>query len=316
MNTERKVGVVAIAGRPNAGKSTLLNKILGSTLSIVTPKAQTTRERVLGILTEKKGQILFVDTPGIHHAKEGGINEFMMKEVKGALEGVDAVWFLLDPESKIQAEEKVIALLAGLGPNVPVYLVFNKVDLLKRGSDRVKKHALELLELVVKKSKEAGIQLKGPFEISAKTGRGVEDLLNPTWEELKVGPLLYSDEEQLSDRPTKFFVAEMIREQLFHFLGEELPYSCAVEVEKFQEDAKPLRVEAVIHVERDSQKGMVIGAKGAKIKEIGTAARGRIEKFLGTKIFLGLRVDVLKDWSKEAKHLKALGYALGSEVSR
>lgn len=316
MSTQRKVGVVAIAGRPNAGKSTLLNKILGSNLSIVTPKAQTTRERVLGILTEAKGQVLFVDTPGIHQAKEGGINAFMMKEVKEAFEGVDAIWYVLDPGSKIQAEEKVIELLAAQKTGLPIYLLLNKIDLLKRATDAQKKTALALFELVVTKVRAAGLNLEGPFEISAKTGKGVPELLDATWAVLKTGDLLYPDEEQLSDRPTKFFVAEMIREQLFHCLGDELPYSCAVEVEKFEEDAKPIRIEAVIHVERDSQKGMVIGAKGAKIKEIGTGARTAIEKFLGAKIFLGLKVSVLKDWSREAKHLKALGYALGSEVSR
>lgn len=308
-----KSGMIAIAGRPNAGKSTLLNRVIGSRLSIVTPKAQTTRDRVLGILTEKQGQIVFVDTPGIHRAKEGGINAYMMSQVREAIEGVDAVWYMVDPSSKIEPERAVLDLLAKAlpkGDEAPaVYVVFNKSDL-KMGAfapEAVEKFAQELKS----EAKERGITIEGdPVRISARKGKGVEELLKASWTKIGKGPLLYPDEEQLSDRPTRFFVGEMIREQLLLQLGEEIPYSCAVEIEKFDEKSKPPRIEAVIHVERDSQKGMVIGKGATKIKEIGSAARKEIEDFVGEKVFLGLRVKVLKDWSKDAETLKRLGYVL------
>lgn len=299
----RKAGYVAIAGRPNAGKSTIMNALLGSELSIVTPKAQTTRERVHGIYTEKPGQIVFVDTPGIHRAKEGGINAFMMSEVRSALDAPDLIWYLVDPDSAAKHEETVLEVLERT--KAPVYVIFNKADL-KRAHEKLPVFEPELLAAAAAR----GIEIKAVFKLSALKKRGLEPLLKATWNLLPTGPFFYPDEEQMSDKPTKFFVSEKIREQLFWKLGEELPYGCAISIETFAEDAVPLRIEATIHVERESQKGMVIGAGGAKIKEIGTAARGNIEKFLGTKIFLGLKVNVLKDWSKDPERLRALGYDL------
>lgn len=300
---DRKAGYVAIAGRPNAGKSTLMNALLGSELSIVTPKAQTTRERVHGIYTEKEGQIVFVDTPGIHRAKEGGINAYMMSEVRSALDSPDLIWYLVDPDSAAKHEETVLEILEKT--RSPVYLIFNKFDL-KRTHEKLGMFETEILEA----AKARGIEIKEVFKLSALKKRGLEPLLKTTWNFLPAGPFFYPDEEQMSDKPTKFFVSEKIREQLFWLLGEELPYCCAISIEKFDESATPLRIEATIHVERDSQKGMVIGAGGAKIKEIGSAARANIEEFLETKIFLGLKVNVLKDWSKDPNRLRALGYDL------
>lgn len=302
----RKSGFVAIAGRPNAGKSTLLNALLGTELSIVTPKAQTTRERVLGILTEDKGQIVFVDTPGIHRAKDGGINEYMVNEARESFKGANVVWYIVDPRSGVEHEALVLDLLKEA--ESPVRILLNKVDMKEQSTVP---STLERFEKELRAEAESrGIELSGVDRVSALKKSGLDTLMEKTWADLPEGPLYYPDEEQMSDRPVKFFVAEKVREQLFHQLGEELPYSCAVEIEKFDEQVKPPRIEAVIHVERDSQKGMVIGKGGAKIKSIGQHARKQIEKFMGQHVFLGLKVKVLKDWTKDAEALKRMGYNL------
>jgi GTP-binding protein Era len=299
----RKSGFVAIAGRPNAGKSTLLNSILGTTLSIATPKAQTTRERVNGVYTEKEGQMVFVDTPGIHKAKVGGINEYMMNEVKAALDEPDLVWYMVDPGTLPKHELPVIELLKKTGK--PIFMIFNKLDI-----KSAQNNMCHLESALMRTIEESGLKITKIFKLSALKKRGVDELLQASWEVLPEGPFFFEDEDQLSDRPTRYFVSEKIREQLLLKLGDELPYSCAIQIEKFAEDAKPPRIEALIHVERDSQKGMVIGEGGKKIKEIGSAARGEIERFLGTKVFLGLNVKVTHEWSRNRETLKRLGYDL------
>ncbi|MCC7441439.1 MAG: GTPase Era [Bdellovibrionales bacterium] len=311
----RKSGMVAIAGRPNAGKSTLLNRVVGEELSIVTPKAQTTREQLRGILNaEAHGQMVFVDTPGIHRAREGGINEAMVHQARMALEAPDAVWYLVDPLSRLEHEEPVIELLKGV--KAPVWVVLNKSDrpvpnprpsaepvapIL--GSD-------EGLASLMKALVDSGLRLEGTRKISALKGEGVAELLAETWAALPEGEPLYPTDDSLSDRPLRFFVSEKIREQLYLQLGEELPYACAVEVESYQEGTALDRVSAILHVERDSQKGMVIGKGGAKIKGIGSCARRSIETFVGKKVHLELRVSVWKDWSKNREALKRLGLDL------
>ncbi|MCM2322481.1 MAG: GTPase Era [Oligoflexia bacterium] len=303
-----KSGFIAIIGRPNAGKSTLLNLVLGANVSIVTPKAQTTRERVLGILTEKCGQIVFVDTPGIHRAKEGGINAFMVNEAREALEGPSLIWYLVDPSSAPKHEQAVLELLAG--STVPVILLFTKIDVL-RAPQRA---ALDRFEAEMKAAlSEKHIVVAGTMRISARKSQGIKELVAQSWDRMPEGPLHYPDEEQISDRPVRFFVAEKIREQLLLQLGQELPYSCAVEIEKFEEpsgEKRLTRIEAIIHVERESQKGMVIGKGGTKIKDIGQAARAEIERFIEGPAFLGLRVKVLKEWTRDAEALKKMGYHL------
>lgn len=308
----RKSGFVAIAGRPNAGKSTLLNRILGSSLSIVTPKAQTTRERTLGILTEEQGQIVFVDTPGIHRAKPGGINEFMVEEARSALEAPTVVWYMIDPRSELKHEEAVIELLAKQAgkDSGKVFLVMNKCD----GPNRPAKANIDGFFAAIKGALKAhGIDVAYQAWISALKGDGVDELLSKTWEQIPEGPLYFPDEDQLSDRPMRFFVAEKIREQLLLQLGEEIPYSCAVEITSFQESLPVPRIESIIYVERDSQKGMVVGQGGVKIKGIGSVARGQIEKLMGQKVFLGLQVKVLKDWSRDPEALRRLGYNIPRE---
>ena len=300
-----KSGCVAIIGRPNVGKSTLINRLLGTAVSIVTPKAQTTRDRVLGILTEpEKGQLVFIDTPGIHRAKEGGLNQVMVREAQDALEGPDLVWYLLDPSSAPEHEKGVLELLKGV--QAPIYLILNKSDAKYFDSERND----QFLERLRAEGESLGLKFEKTFQISAKRGDCVEELVNASWEKIPVGEMLYPDPDQISDRPIRFFVAEKIREQLLMCLGEEVPYCCAVEIVNFNENSKPVRIEAVIHVERDSQKGIVIGKGGSKIREIGQNARAQIEEFLGTPIFLGLQAHVLKDWSRDARSLERLGYHL------
>lgn len=322
----KKSGYVAIIGRPNAGKSTLLNAILDTELSIVSPKAQTTRERVQGIYSEERGQIVFVDTPGIHQAKEGGINEYMVQEARQSLDAPDVIWYLVDPNSKIEAELAVINLLekfhwkhAKSDPTMdstlaekttqsaPVMLVFSKSDQ-PGAKDRVSTLRYQIFDEL----ESRGIQAKPQdFEVSGLKKKSITHLLGVTFATLPEGQPFYPDDTQMSDRPMKFFAAEKVRQQLFSCLGEELPYSCAVEVTRYSEDVIPVRIEATIHVERESQKGMVIGKGGLKIKEIGQQARAEIEKMVGQKIFLGLQVNFLKDWSKDKKQLKRMGYVLG-----
>lgn len=324
-----KSGFIAIIGRPNAGKSTLLNSVLGSKISIVTPKAQTTRERVLGILTEKKlgqeklgeetqDQIVFIDTPGIHKAKEGGINAYMVQEAREAIEAPHAIWYVIDPSSIIEGvkhEATVINLLTEAYQKYDsqsrpaLFVLINKLDRLgKSAKERIAPPLEELQNLL----RDQNLPVQKILWISALENSGVDELLQESWSQMPEGPLYYPDAEQLSDRPTRFFVGEKIREQLFMKLGDEIPYSCAVEIEKFEEPkVKNLtRIEAMIYVERDSQKGIVVGKGGKKIKEIGQAARMEIEAFLGGPVFLGLRVKVLKDWSRDAESLKKMGYFL------
>lgn len=300
-----KSGFVAIVGRPNVGKSTLLNELLGSMLSIVTPKAQTTRERVLGILTEKVGQIVFVDTPGIHKAKDGGINEFMVSEAREALNGPSVIWYLVDPKSGMEHEKPVVDMIVRSAKKVPVFLIFNKLDLISKIKDEA---VLVFQKLLYDAMKEAGLTVQAEMRISALKKIGTKELLEQTWALMPEGPLYYEDPDQLSDRPTRFFVSEKIREQLLLKLGDELPYSCGVEIDSFDEKAKPPRIEATIYVERESQKGIVVGKGGAKIKEIGQSARKTIEEFLGEHIFLGLKVKLLKDWTRDKQSMERMGY--------
>jgi GTP-binding protein Era len=305
-----KAGYVAIIGRPNAGKSTLLNAVLGAQISIVTPKAQTTRERILGIYTdEKKGQIVYIDTPGIHKAREGGINEYMVQEAKEALEAPNLIWYLVDPYSSLEHEKAVIELLVQ-APRMPLFLLMNKMDCIgKKRQEQVDQFQKGLEEALI----ENGILLKKSYRLSALNEEGLTEFLNDSWSLIPEGPFFYPDPDQISDRPTRFFAAEKIREQLFHCLGDEIPYSCAVEVTSFKEDVKPVRIEATIFVERESQKGIVIGQGGKKIKEIGQEARQEIEKFIGEQIFLGLKVELKRNWTQDPRELKRIGYALPSK---
>ena len=302
-----KSGLVVLLGRPNVGKSTFLNQVLKDNISIVTPKAQTTRDQVRGIVNEARGQLVFIDTPGVHRAKEGGINEFMLQEVKRALDGPDLVLYLIDPNSKREAE--LITLEYLKKADAKLMVIVNKADLRKKYEglfDWLNDWFAELSrELEITKCKVIGMR-----EISAQRDKGVPELMDEIFAMMPEGHPLYDDPEALTDRSLRFIVAELIRKQLFMHLGDEIPYSCAVEIESFLENKKPVQISAMIYVERDSQKGMVIGAGGKKIKEIGIAARAEIEKLMGEKIFLELRVKVMEAWTSESRKMKQLGYEL------
>jgi GTP-binding protein Era len=308
-----KSGMVVLLGRPNVGKSTFLNAVLKDEISIVSPKAQTTRDQIRGIVTEERGQIVFIDTPGVHRAREGGINEFMIQEVKRALDGPDLILYLLDPYSKIEAEAMLLDHLKA--SDAKCMMIINKSDLMTRVTDRFDwlNEWKTTVEEVLAKTR---CEYLGFREISAEKDAGVKELISEIFELLPEGPPLYDDPDALTDRSSRFVVSELIRKQLFMNLGDELPYSCAVEIESFQETKKPIVIQAMIYVDRESQKGMVIGAGGKKIKDIGTGARVEIEKLLDEKVFLELRVKVLDGWSEDSRKMKQLGYALERKKKR
>ena len=306
---QKKSGMVVLLGRPNVGKSTLLNAILKDNISIVTPKAQTTRDQIRGIVTEDRGQIVFVDTPGVHRAREGGINEYMMQEIQRALDGPDLILYLLDPGSKPTAEALVLENLRKADSKLLV--VLNKCDLM-----RVHPHMFEWIPAWMEEVKNvltgSRCEFLGMIEIAAKNKKkgAVPELLDRIFDVIPEGPAMYGDEDVSTDRSTRFVTSELIRKQLFMNLGDELPYSCAVEIDSFKEKQKPVLIQATVFVERESQKGMVIGAGGKKIKDIGSAARKEIEKLIGEKVFLELRVKVLEAWTSEIRKMKNLGYNL------
>ncbi len=297
-----KSGFVTIIGRPNVGKSTLLNQVVSSSLSIVTPKAQTTRDCLQGILTTEKGQIVFVDTPGVHTVKAGGLNEYMVNEAKRALEAPSLVWYMIDPQSALEHELRVIECLVERIPHpTPIFLIINKSDLPQMNPTQEQ----EIYSTLTQK----GYSTIHRMKISAKNKTGIDLLMEKTWDLIEEGPMYYPDPEVLSDRPLRYFVSEKIREHIFLELNQELPYSCAVEINEFKENQAIPKIEATIFVERDSQKGIVIGKNASMLKRIGQAARLDIEKMMEKKIFLGLKVKILKDWSKSPSSLKTLGYA-------
>ncbi len=289
-------GFVSIIGRPNVGKSTLLNRILGDKIAITSDKPQTTRNRVQGICNRPDAQIVLVDTPGIHKARSS-LNKYMVETALASLRGVDAILFLVEADSSSAGKEKPV-LDALKDAEAPVILVFNKIDLVKKET---------LLELI------ASFAPLYPFRdivpISAMNGDGEERLVDLVTGCLAEGPCYFPD-DILTDLPERFIVAEIIREKLFRMTRDEIPYSVAVTVDSFKErdDGSLISISATINVERDSQKGIIIGRKGEMLKKIGTQARKDIERLLDSKVFLELFVRVQKDWSESKKMLKEFGY--------
>ncbi len=288
-------GFVAIIGRPNAGKSTLLNRILGEKIVITSDKPQTTRNRVQGIHNLPGYQIIFIDTPGIHKATTQ-LNRFMVDQAMASLREVDGVIFLVDAAASTESQEALGAeLFQGSGP--PVILALNKTDLVDE--ERI----LRLLERFGKLP-----SFRAYVPLSAATGNGVDRLMMEVSALLPVGPQYFPD-DILTDLPERFIAAEIIREKLFRLTHEEIPYSVAVVVESFKERENGLiAISAVITVERDSQKGIVIGRKGELLKRIGTEARKEIEELLQAKVFLELFVRVRKNWTDNPSMLKEFGY--------
>ena len=290
-----KSGFVSIIGRPNAGKSTLLNSILGEKVVIVSEKPQTTRNKIRGIKNMENAQIVFLDTPGIHQAK-GHLNEFMVKEAMSALEDMDIIIYLVEATGKIKDELFIIESLKKV--RCPVLLGINKIDMVRKDS---------ILPLMDEYS--SAYPFREIIPLSARKGEGMDELFRCILELLPEGPK-YFTEDILTDQTERFVVAEIVREKVFELTREEIPYSTAVIVERFKENPGKgiISISATINVERDSQKGIIIGKGGAMLKEIGTRARIDIERLLGTKVYLELFVRVRKDWTKDAKSLKEFGY--------
>jgi len=294
-SADYRCGYVALAGRPNVGKSTLLNRFMGQKLSIVTAKPQTTRQQISGIKTTPKGQIVYVDTPGIHLAAKRALNRYMNRVARAALQDVDLVLLLIEAGRWSKQDEYVAKALEGSA--VPVILVVNKVD---RIAD--KSRLLAFLKNQVKTSRFAHVVL-----ISAKNGDGVKDLEALILRQLPFSRPLF-DEDQFTDRSERFLAAELIREQLMLRLHKEVPYALTVEIEEFKREPHLLRIGAVIWVERESQKQIVIGKGGDALKHIGMRARNALEELFEQKVFLRTWVKVKRDWSDNEKSLLQMGF--------
>ena len=295
-----KSGFVSIIGRPNVGKSTLLNQILKEKLAIVTPKAQTTRNKIQGIYTTDNEQVIFVDTPGIHTAHHE-LGEVMNKMAFSSFEGMDVIIWLIDGTTEITDFD--LKIVDGLKKvDAPVILAVNKVDLVKNNSD---------VEKVINGYKDV-FNFKGGITISAMLNHNVDKLVEMVVDLLPNGPQYYPD-DQLLDQPEKFVVSELIREKVLLCTSEEVPHSVAVGIESFKTSKKNpnlIEISATIVVERQSQKKIVIGKGGQMIKKIGTLARTDIVKFLGNKVYLELFVKVEEDWRNKKSQLKEFGYKL------
>lgn len=287
-----KSGFVSIIGKPNAGKSTLLNALLGRPLSIVTPKASTTRHRILGIDNADDYQIVFSDTPGVIKPKYR-LHNSMMGAVSGALDDADVVLLMISMDERFPEAEMLEMVGKSEAPRI---LVANKIDLAE--PEEVQKRLSEV---------SAILDSQETLAISALKKFNVDNLRTLILKYLPEGPP-YFNKDDISDRPERFFVAEMIREHLFRQLRQELPYSSEVSIEEFTEEEKITRISAVIHVDRKSQKGMVIGKGGASLKKIGQAARFDIEAFLQQKVFLQLHVKVSEGWKDSNAYLRGFGY--------
>ena len=292
-----KSGFVSIVGRPNVGKSTFSNRVIGQKIAIMSDKPQTTRNKVQGVLTQENSQTIFIDTPGIHKPKHK-LGEFMLKVSRNALKEVDIIMFMVNAEQKIgKGDEFIIEMLEG--NKTPVFLVINKIDQV---------HPDELAGII--DSYKDKFNFAEIIPISALQGNNVETLLSTIEKYLPEGPQYYPA-DQITDHPERFIISELIREKVLHTTREEIPHSIAVVIDKIKRDEENenmIRVQATIMVERDSQKGIVIGKKGALLKKVGTEARKDIEMLLGSKVFLELWVKVQKDWRNKQTHLRDFGF--------
>ncbi len=295
MNASTRCGYVAILGRPNVGKSTLLNHLLGRKLSITSRKPQTTRHNLLGVLTEGEAQVLLVDTPGVHEARDRAINRMMVRTATSVLQDVDVVLLVVEAKGLTPDDELVLKLLQRTA--AVCFCVINKIDQL---SD--KGALLPLIQTLANRHPFAEI-----VPVSALKGDGLGQLLTRIIAHLPPGPHLFPP-DQITDRSERFIVGEIIREKLMRRLGDELPHRITVVVEQFQEKSKLTDISAIIYVERDSQKAIIIGKAGAKLKSIGKDARLEIEEFLGAKVMLRLWVKVKHGWTNSDAALQHLGY--------
>jgi len=301
MNSEKdqtskyRCGYVALVGRPNVGKSTLMNQVLGQKLSIVTAKPQTTRQRIAGIKTTPQGQIIYIDTPGIHLAAKSALNRYMNRIARASFQDVDRILFLIEAGRWTKEDEHVARALQSV--DVPLVLVVNKID---QVAD--KSRLLSFLKNEVKTDRFEEV-----FLISAKRGDGVKSLEQNVLLSLPFSRPFY-DEDMFTDRSERFLAAELVREQLMVRLNQELPYALTVEIEEFKRETGLVRIGAIIWVERQGQKQIVIGKGGSVLKQVGTQARHALQELLDEKVYLRMFVKVSRDWSDNERALKQFGY--------
>ncbi len=293
--TDYRCGMVTLVGRPNVGKSTLLNRLVGTKVSITSPRPQTTRHRLLGIKTDAAAQIIYVDTPGLHPAQGSRLGQHMNRAARGSLEGVDVVLLVITADGWTAADEYPLTLVAGLA--LPVVLVINKIDLLK---DRGR-----LLPLIEASAARFGFAEIVP--VAARRGDNVDTLERALIKYLPAQPPIYPA-DQLTDRSERFLASELVREQVFRSFGQEVPYAVAVQIEKFQRTKSALHIAATLWVEKEGQKAILIGAGGAQMKTVGTRARLAMQKTFGGKVHLELWVKVRERWSDDERALRTLGY--------
>jgi GTP-binding protein Era len=291
-----KAGIVTVVGKPNAGKSTLLNRIVGQKLSIVSAKPQSTRDRIVGIRTDDDVQMIVFDTPGLLNPRYP-LQRAMRGAALAALDDADVVLYLADGTAGVVPDLAEVAQLEH-APRAPVVLAINKADLLGTA------HRAALVE-----------RHPGAHFVAATTGEGVEELLATLAARLPESPFLYPEDE-ISTQTLRFFVAELIRETALEQLDDEVPYSVACEIEEFRESQSPVYIRAILHVERESQKHILIGAGGQRIRAIGRTARGKIEPLVGAGVYLDLWVKVLPNWRRNARALHRLGYELPDDQSQ
>lgn len=294
--TGYKSGFVAIIGRPNVGKSTLMNQIVGQKIAIMSDKPQTTRNKIRAVYTDSKGQIIFIDTPGVHKPKSK-LGEFMNVTVENTLREVDLILFLVDASEKLGAGDRfIIEKLEKV--KTPVYLIINKID---------KVHPDELLPFI---DEYRGLYpFKEIIPVSALQGNNINTLMEQMLKLLPDGPQYYPT-DQVTDHPERFIMEELIREKVLHLTREEVPHSVAVAIEHLErkEDSNAVYIYAGIYAEKESQKGILVGKQGSMLKEIGKRARRDIERLLGTRIYLELRVKVKKDWRNQDRLLRDFGF--------
>jgi len=294
-DNKTQCGTVSIVGRPNVGKSTLINRLIGQKLSITAHKPQTTRHSIIGIKTEGDLQIIYVDTPGIHVDGKRTLNQVLNRTASSALHDVDAVLMLVQAMVWNDDDQRTFELVCKVG--TPFYLVVNKVDTVKKKSD--------LLPFLTKLPTHDALQ--DVLLVSARSGDGIPLLESAMAKHMPEGPFQFGEDE-LTDRSSRFLASEAVREQLTRFLSAELPYALSVEIETFEESPKLLRIGAVIWVEKNSQKGIIIGKGGERLKEVGSRARQSMEVLFDSKVFLQLWVRVKEGWADDERALRSLGY--------
>lgn len=293
--SEHKSGFVSIIGRPNVGKSTFVNRVIGHKIAIMSDKPQTTRNKIQGVMTQEDAQIIFLDTPGIHKPKHK-LGDYMMRVARNTLAEIDTIMFMVNINEEIGRGDEYIMEMLKHG-DTPVFLVLNKIDLV---------HPDDLMPKI--EQYQTYMDFTEIVPISALEGHNVDHFIEVLKSYLPEGPKYYPD-DQISDHPEQFVVSELIREKILHLTSEEIPHSIGVNVDRMiKESESRVRIEATIFVERNSQKGIVIGKGGKKLKEVGKRARLDIEHLLGSKVYLELWVKVQKDWRNKVNFIRQMGY--------